>query len=67
MQREHRKQFEAMGTPWEPRWFKLQQDKYADPTLIPTDDGIPVSWKFGGDYWQARETGQWPSDQFDIW
>ncbi|KAI9482535.1 Oxysterol-binding protein-domain-containing protein [Zychaea mexicana] len=66
-QRERRKQFEAAGVPWKPRWFKLQEDKYTDPSLIPSADGVARSWHYGGEYWLSRETGQWPSDQFDLW
>ena len=66
-QRERRKEFELRGAQWNPRWFKLREDKYADPTLIPSEDGVARSWQYGGEYWQARETGQWPSDQFELW
>ncbi|KAI8147715.1 Oxysterol-binding protein-domain-containing protein [Fennellomyces sp. T-0311] len=66
-QRERRKEFELRGVQWNPRWFKLREDKYADPSLIPSEDGVPRSWQYGGDYWQARETGLWPGDIFDLW
>ncbi|KAI8141248.1 Oxysterol-binding protein-domain-containing protein [Fennellomyces sp. T-0311] len=70
-QRERRKDFEQKGVQWKPRWFALQEDAHMDPTFIPAADGQPAtsgqSFQYTGQYWQARETGQWPSDMFDLW
>jgi hypothetical protein len=50
-QRERRKDFEVEGKPWSPRWFTCEGDE----------------WQYAGQYWQSRETGQWPQDQFSLW
>jgi hypothetical protein len=50
-QREKRKEFELAGKEWSSRWF--------------TSDG--GEWQYAGQYWQARESGQWPKDQFELW
>lgn len=50
-QRERRKQFELEGKTWSPRWFKREGDE----------------WQYAGQYWQARETSQWPQDLFSLW
>lgn len=71
-QRERRKEFEQQGIVWKPRWFTLQQDAYADPSFIPQPEGsstpnTPQSFQYTGQYWQCRESGQWPSDMFELW
>ncbi|CDH57471.1 oxysterol-binding protein [Lichtheimia corymbifera JMRC:FSU:9682] len=71
-QRERRKEFEQQGVVWKPRWFTLQQDAYADPSFIPQPEDSPTpntpqSFQYTGQYWQCRETGQWPSDMFELW
>ncbi|KAI9310588.1 Oxysterol-binding protein [Dichotomocladium elegans] len=72
-QRDRRKELESLGVEWKPRWFRLERDEFAaEPGVIPSssvegDRGSPASWQFTGEYWHVRETGQWPSDQFDIW
>lgn len=69
-QRERRKEFEQQGKPWLPRWFTLQPDPYVDPSFYPTSEDEPStgqSFQYAGQYWQTRESGQWPSDMFDLW
>ncbi|KAI9320644.1 Oxysterol-binding protein-domain-containing protein [Dichotomocladium elegans] len=67
-QRERRKDFEQRGIVWGPRWFALQADSHADPSFIPSMDGpIGQTFQYTGHYWQCRESGQWPSDMFDLW
>lgn len=50
-QREKRKEFEAAGYEWKPRWFTREGEE----------------WVYTGQYWHARETGQWPKDMFPLW
>lgn len=50
-QREKRKEFELAGVEWKPRWFTSHGDE----------------WQYAGQYWQTRETGQWPEDLFKLW
>jgi hypothetical protein len=50
-QRERRKEFELAGKEWKPRWFTNEDDE----------------WLYSGQYWPARESGQWPQDQFPLW
>ncbi|KAI9475891.1 MAG: Oxysterol-binding protein-domain-containing protein [Benjaminiella poitrasii] len=50
-QRERRKEFEASGKEWNPRWFTKEGNE----------------WVYAGQYWPTRETGQWPKDQFPLW
>lgn len=50
-QREKRKEFEAAGYEWKPRWFSREGEE----------------WVYAGQYWHARETGQWPKDMFPLW
>ncbi|KAI7886434.1 hypothetical protein K492DRAFT_233447 [Lichtheimia hyalospora FSU 10163] len=67
-QRERRRELEMAGVEWKPRWFKLQHDPYAESHLLPCqDENMTQTWQFMGEYWKARESGQWPNDQFDIW
>ena len=71
-QRDRRKEFEQKGVVWKPRWFTLQDDEYSDPLFIPPAEGqappsTGQSFQYTGQYWQARETGQWPSDMFELW
>ncbi|KAI9489887.1 Oxysterol-binding protein-domain-containing protein [Zychaea mexicana] len=71
-QRERRKEFADKGIAWNPRWFTIQPDHYADPLFIPPSEGQPTSgegqsFQYTGQYWQARESGQWPSDMFELW
>lgn len=65
-QRERRRELEMAGVEWKPRWFKLEHDPYAEKHF---QDGrtMTQTWQFVGEYWKARESGQWPNDQFDIW
>ncbi|KAI8093758.1 Oxysterol-binding protein-domain-containing protein [Halteromyces radiatus] len=66
-QRERRKEFEQKGIPWKPRWFALQQDQYNEPDFITPDGTVGESWVFTNQYWNARESGQWPKDMFSLW
>lgn len=50
-QRDKRKEFEAQGKEWLPRWFSREGEE----------------WLYSGQYWPTRETGQWPKDQFPLW
>ncbi|CEI98073.1 hypothetical protein RMCBS344292_12190 [Rhizopus microsporus] len=50
-QREKRKELEAACIEWKPRWFISEGDE----------------WVYSGQYWHARETGQWPKDIFPLW
>ncbi|KAI7905818.1 Oxysterol-binding protein-domain-containing protein [Cokeromyces recurvatus] len=50
-QREKRKEFELNGKEWTPTWFVKEGNE----------------WVYAGQYWQTRETGQWPKDQFSLW
>ncbi|KAL9537681.1 hypothetical protein MBANPS3_011556 [Mucor bainieri] len=76
MQRETRAAFAEKGIPWNPRWFKLDQDPYEKATFYPVhhagaadddDDEMGHSWQFAGEYWDVRETGEWPTDTPDLW
>ncbi|KAF7726883.1 hypothetical protein EC973_008390 [Apophysomyces ossiformis] len=58
-QRERRKELETSGVEWKPRWFELRPD--------PTESEQTNSWQFNGQYWKSRESGDWPSDLFDLW
>ncbi|KAI8643915.1 Oxysterol-binding protein-domain-containing protein [Parasitella parasitica] len=51
LQRDRRKDFEAQGKEWLPRWFSRQGEE----------------WLYSGQYWPTRETGQWPKEQFPLW
>lgn len=50
-QREKRKEFEVAGKEWKPRWFVREGDE----------------WIYNGQYWSARESGQWPKDLYELW
>ncbi|CAO3687459.1 unnamed protein product [Rhizopus stolonifer] len=50
-QREKRKELEASGIEWKPHWFTREGEE----------------WVYTGQYWHARETGQWPKDIFSLW
>ncbi|KAG2190375.1 hypothetical protein INT46_002356 [Mucor plumbeus] len=50
-QRDKRKEIEAEGKEWLPRWFSREGEE----------------WLYSGQYWPTRETGQWPKDQFSLW
>ncbi|KAI8328608.1 Oxysterol-binding protein-domain-containing protein [Choanephora cucurbitarum] len=50
-QRDRRKEFEAAGKEWLPRWFTKEGDE----------------WRYAEQYWPTRESGQWPKDQFPLW
>ncbi|CEG66645.1 hypothetical protein RMATCC62417_03186 [Rhizopus microsporus] len=50
-QREKRKELEAACIEWKPQWFTSEGDE----------------WVYSGQYWHARETGQWPKDIFPLW
>ncbi|KAI8388923.1 Oxysterol-binding protein-domain-containing protein [Radiomyces spectabilis] len=65
-QRDRRKELEQQGVPWEPRWFVLQDDAFAEPGFIPSSNESQ-SWQYNGQYWQSREAQQWPSDLLDLW
>ncbi|KAL0144932.1 Oxysterol-binding protein-domain-containing protein [Mucor lusitanicus] len=71
MQRETRAAFTEKGIPWNPRWFKLEQDPYEEVTFYPahSDAAAEVghSWQFAGEYWDVRESGEWPTDTPDLW
>ena len=54
-QRKVRKEREAKGIEWTPRWFKQELDK----------DSGEMCWFFQGDYWDSRETGKY-TDVADI-
>lgn len=57
-QRERRKLYEAQNKSWDPLWFKLKSDKYAESG---------ESWQCKGGYWEARSTGQWPKEMLQLW
>ncbi|CAO3610212.1 unnamed protein product [Mucor fragilis] len=70
MQRETRAAFAEKGIPWNPRWFKLQEDPYEEATFYPVHSeahNVGHSWQFTGDYWNVRETGEWPTGTPDLW
>lgn len=69
MQRETRAAYAEKGIPWNPRWFKLEEDLYEEPGFYPVHSSAEVghSWQFAGEYWDVRETGQWPTDTPDLW
>jgi len=69
MQRETRAGYAEKGTPWKPQWFRLEEDPYEEPTLfaVHADANVGHSWQFAGEYWNARETGEWPTDTPDLW
>ncbi|KAI8373304.1 Oxysterol-binding protein-domain-containing protein [Blakeslea trispora] len=50
-QRDRRKEFELAGKEWTPRWFTREGNE----------------WQYTEQYWPARESGQWPKDQFPLW
>lgn len=54
-QRKVRKEREAKGIEWTPRWFKQELDK----------DSGEMCWFFQDDYWDSRETGKY-TDVADI-
>ncbi|CAO3613780.1 unnamed protein product [Cunninghamella echinulata] len=66
-QRDKRKELQDNGIEWKPRWFTLQQDPYGEPGFISPEDTEAKSWVYNDQYWQARESGQWPSDMFELW
>lgn len=71
MQRETRAAFAEKGIPWNPRWFKLEEDPYEEATFYPVHSSdakeVGHSWQFAGEYWNVRETGEWPTDTPDLW
>ncbi|KAI8984223.1 Oxysterol-binding protein-domain-containing protein [Mycotypha africana] len=73
MQRATRATFAEKGQSWNPRWFSLEEDPFEDPTFYSPDgqqsdvNKVGYSWKFNGDYWKVRETGNWPADMPDLW
>ena len=52
-QRAQRKVFEAQGRKYKPIWFE-------------TDLTNEPPYRFKGEYWKCRETGQWPEEMLDI-
>lgn len=58
-----------MGVEWKPRWFVLEKEEYADSSVVPSssDDDVARTWQYGNQYWQARESGQWPNNLYDLW
>ncbi|CEP09495.1 hypothetical protein [Parasitella parasitica] len=69
LQRETRASYAERGIPWNPRWFKLEQDPYEEAGIfnISSDVDVGQSWQFTGEYWNTRETGEWPTDAPDLW
>lgn len=66
-QRETRAWFEENNKTWQPLWFQLEQQESASHSS-PREEGTNhPSWKFVGEYWHARESGQWPEDTPDLW
>jgi hypothetical protein len=69
MQRKTRAYYEEKGISWDPRWFKLKEDPYEEPGFYPVSSNVDVghSWQFAGEYWNTRETREWPNDIPDLW
>ncbi|KAL0089461.1 Oxysterol-binding protein-domain-containing protein [Phycomyces blakesleeanus] len=69
LQRERRKEYEQKGIECKPRWFKLENDPFEEFQLAPVEgqESKGLSWHYNGNYWQTRESGQWPDDLPDLW
>ncbi|KAG2231171.1 hypothetical protein INT48_002952 [Thamnidium elegans] len=62
--------FYEEGIPWSPQWFRLEEDLYEEPSFYPSENeenSIARTWKFAGQYWQARESGKWPENIPELW
>lgn len=57
-QRERRKQFEIQGKSWNPLWFEMKSDEHST---------AGQSWQYKGGYWEARNSGRWPSEMLQLW
>lgn len=57
-QRERRKQYQLKGQSWNPLWFEIRPDEYSTEGQ---------SWQYKGGYWEARNSGEWPSDMLQLW
>ncbi|KAJ3371761.1 hypothetical protein GGF31_002740 [Allomyces arbusculus] len=62
-QRAFRRELEAQGRKWEPRWFAAHPAEYsADPSGAGNDE-----WVYAGGYWEAREAKAWPPTDLQLW